>query len=142
MSILLTRHAKLLAKLEKTPPMATSRYWGLSRSNINISCIRSWSSERRSSTSSSADGKVITPPTQEEAGADEPTKDMTAGPLRRLIQRYSITEQQHRIELSQRLFRSVQRQATDRKWHTHCHVSHKENTICSNITFDPKSGSL
>ncbi len=141
MSILLTRHAKLLAKLEKSPPMATSRYWGLSRSNI--SSIRSWSSERRSSsTSSSADGKVITPPTQEEASADEATKDLTAGPLRRLIQRYSITEQQHRIELSQRLFRSVQRQATDRKWHTHCHVRHKENTKCSNLTFDPKSGSL
>lgn len=55
--------------------------------------------------------------------AQEGTYEESPSPIRRLVQKYSITEQQNRIIRGERLFRTAQRQATDRKWHTHCQVS-------------------
>jgi hypothetical protein len=112
----------MLSKVDKLCRIgiATSKYgWFRSSSTAN-GIIRSLSTKQRSTDDASAaeEGRAVVVEVPSASGH-------SSNPIRRFIQRYSISAQQNRIQISQRLFRSAQRQATDRRWHTHCHVSNK-----------------
>ncbi len=109
----------MLSKVDKLCRIATSKYGWLHNSSTANSIIRSLSTKQRSTDDVNAaeEGRAV--------ALEVPSASGNSNPIRRFIQRYSISAQQNRIQISQRLFRSAQRQATDRRWHTHCHVSNK-----------------